>query len=809
MPNPFIYAVNADNKLLWFRHSGVADGTFNWQGPHEVGRGWNFKHVFSGGDGIIYAIEPVVEATVHITGGTTPASGGNLLWFRHVGQADGSFLWEGPKKVGTGWGHFEHVFYGGNGIIYAVEPRVEASVHVTGRPTPASGGELLWFRHLGREDGSFKWEGSKKVGTGWSGFEHIFSGGDGVIYVIEPFVEATVHVTGRPTPASGGNLRWYRHLGQQDGSFKWEGPQKVGTGWSGLKQVFSGDDGVIYAVEQVVEATVPITGRVIPASGGNLRWFRHLGRKDGSFRWEGPKKVGSGWGGFKEVLSGGGGAVSVGVNDNGGRFCDFPDPPQGVGLHSTAYTLKGTRRKLTLRWAINSILQIQGPTPTSAVLMQQVLTNAFAVWENSVPALNFQFVQSAVTSPFAPTNPDVDITIGIRSFPSGSPTLGSTSPDGTSIVFNNATSWVASNPTPPGSTDLLAVAVHEIGHAIGLLHSTSDNSIMNPFNGNREVLTSDDVNAARALYGWETQQSIPNRGSDSGPAICACGGVLAMAWKGIGGDDNIFYASSRDGLTWTEQKVVEGVGTSDAPSLAWDGTRLWMAWTGIPGDSSLFYATTTDPTTWPANPGIPIGNVGSSNGPSIAMTPAPTLVWKGVEGDSGIFFSTFNAANNPQWSSQQHIPGIGSSDRPVLVTDVTGQPLMVWKGIEGDSDLFATTQTGFFWQPQQVVSWIVPGNGGQGTIDVSLPGTSCGPGITTDGARVFVAWRGAGNDSGIWFTQRTNDVVGGVNIVEWSSQGNIPDVGTSHRPAVAFFAGRLYLAWKGVGDDTTLWITRL
>ncbi|MFN0122355.1 MAG: hypothetical protein ACKV2V_17815, partial [Blastocatellia bacterium] len=281
MPNPFVYAIGPDHKLSWYNHTGGANGAFAWQGPHEVGRGWDFKHVFSGGDGIIYAIERNVEATAHVTGKPTPASGGNLLWFRHVGQADGSFKWEGPRRVGTGWGHFEHVFYGGNGIIYAIEPHVPALANMTGKPTPASGGNLLWFRHTGRENGRFTWEGPKKAGSGWSGFEHAFSGGDGVIYLIEPIVEATFHVTGRPTPASGGNLRWYRHRGHADGSFNWEGPRKVGNGWAGFRKAFSAGDGVIYLVEPIVEATVPVTGKAKPASGGNLRWFRHLGVEKG------------------------------------------------------------------------------------------------------------------------------------------------------------------------------------------------------------------------------------------------------------------------------------------------------------------------------------------------------------------------------------------------------------------------------------------------------------------------------------------------------------------------------------------------
>jgi hypothetical protein len=35
---------------------------------------------------------------------------------------------------------------------------------------------------------------------------------------------------------------WFSHLGQENGQFKWEGPRKVGTGWGEAKQVFSAGD---------------------------------------------------------------------------------------------------------------------------------------------------------------------------------------------------------------------------------------------------------------------------------------------------------------------------------------------------------------------------------------------------------------------------------------------------------------------------------------------------------------------------------------------------------------------------------------
>jgi hypothetical protein len=88
------------------------------------------------------------------------------------------------------------------------------------------GGDLLWYRHEGRGDGSFKWtdNNGRKVGTGWN-VRVAFSGGDGVIYAI----------------TDSGDLLWYRHEGRGDGSFKWtdNNGRKVGTEWL-VQQVFFG-----------------------------------------------------------------------------------------------------------------------------------------------------------------------------------------------------------------------------------------------------------------------------------------------------------------------------------------------------------------------------------------------------------------------------------------------------------------------------------------------------------------------------------------------------------------------------------------
>lgn len=297
--------------LMWFRHEGRLDGSFDWEGPEKVGHRWEgLSRVFSDGSGLVYGVTPRVPASrisetvqvtatgEHIGSGGKPASGGDLFWYRHLGRDDGSFRWEGPRQVGIRWDAFKHLFSGGNGVIYGVQQN----------------GDLLWYRHVGCSDGSFIWQGPKKVGVGWGTMSTVFSGGDGILYAVTPRVEAGLHITGAVMPASGGDLLWFRHVGHEDGRFEWEGPRVVGARWDALSTVFAAGDGILYGITPIVDASIEMAtsvtqdhvgGHIRLASGGDLLWYHHLGATDGSFRWDGPKKVGTGWGGLAHVFSGG------------------------------------------------------------------------------------------------------------------------------------------------------------------------------------------------------------------------------------------------------------------------------------------------------------------------------------------------------------------------------------------------------------------------------------------------------------------------------------------------------------------------
>lgn len=194
-----IYRVDSRGDLLWYRHHGRRTGSTNWEGPKNVGNGWQgMKLAFGASDGIIYAID----------------KNGDLLWYRHQGREDGRYAWANGgngAKVGTGWGGMRLVFAGGKGVIYAIDPK----------------GDLYWYRHVGHTQGTFDWANGatgKKVGSGWNEVASAFSGGDGIIYALK----------------RDGNLYWYNHTGFGTGAATWTtaNGNRIGTGWGGMVRIF-------------------------------------------------------------------------------------------------------------------------------------------------------------------------------------------------------------------------------------------------------------------------------------------------------------------------------------------------------------------------------------------------------------------------------------------------------------------------------------------------------------------------------------------------------------------------------------------
>ena len=96
----------------------------------------------------------------------------------------------------------------------------------------------------------------------------------------------------------------------------------------------------------------------------------------------------------------------------------------------------------------------------------------------------------------------------------------------TDIVFNSNKSWdVYSTPLQGSVYDFSRVAVHELGHALGLDHEDSGvRTIMTTYIGNITIPQQDDINGVAALYGSTTVASpgsitVPSRDDDGSYTI--------------------------------------------------------------------------------------------------------------------------------------------------------------------------------------------------------------------------------------------------------------------------------------------------
>jgi len=214
-------------ELTWWQFGSL--GPEAWQGPKTVGRNFrSFKRIFGAEEGMLYAIR----------------SNGDLYWYQfpHFRTGEGGeacpslrrqecaegtgggrplqlntrtlYPWKGPKLIGSGWGNFKHVFYAGSGVIYAVKRN----------------GELLWYRHQGQADGSKQWRNDtgRVVGEGWNQFKQIAAAGNGGIVALKP----------------NGELVWYRHRTwnsdrpDERNYSEWEGPIRVRTDLMNISEMF-------------------------------------------------------------------------------------------------------------------------------------------------------------------------------------------------------------------------------------------------------------------------------------------------------------------------------------------------------------------------------------------------------------------------------------------------------------------------------------------------------------------------------------------------------------------------------------------
>ena len=166
------------------------------------------------------------------------------------------------------------------------------------------------------------------------------------------------------------------------------------------------------------------------------------------------------------------------------------------------FTIDGRRwNKRNLTYAL-----VEDSRQAARAEILQLLRNAFSQW---AAAANLQFAESD-----DPDTADIIVRFSIREHGDGVPFDGPGGtlahaffppPNGGALAgdahFDDEETWSTATPAPAGQTDLATVILHEIGHSLGLGHSSVQEAVMFPFYaGQRRQLHPDDIQGVQALY---------------------------------------------------------------------------------------------------------------------------------------------------------------------------------------------------------------------------------------------------------------------------------------------------------------------
>jgi len=159
------------------------------------------------------------------------------------------------------------------------------------------------------------------------------------------------------------------------------------------------------------------------------------------------------------------------------------------------------------------------------------------------------------------------------------------------------------------------------------------------------------------------------------------------------------------------------------------------------------------------------------------------------------------------WEGQRGVAGVGSSAGPALA-NVNGRICMAWKGVGDDGGIYWSIYNGAEgWSPQSNT----PGATQDNVLGV---GTSDSPALVAFNGMLYMFWKGVSGDSNAYYSffDFANDPIWKpqrrIEYFSYETGGGVPHaIGTSGALSAAVRGNSIILAWKGVEDDSTIYFS--
>jgi hypothetical protein len=306
--------------------------------------------------------------------------------------------------------------------------------------------------------------------------------------------------------------------------------------------------------------------------------------------------------------------------------------------------------------------------------------------------------------------------------------------------------------------------------------------------GQRNALSAGDVAAARVMYDSITGLNkfpVLSDTSDNGPALAFNNNALFLAWRGSG-NDNLNVSVSDDRGSSFHGKHTSPETSDDAPALASHNGRLFIAWKGSGND----------------NISVAVVNRSSSGSHDIESISNKVILSDTTDASPAIASHNGNLYLAFKGSGNDNLNVMVSTDNGASFSDARKH---ISAETSSDSPALVSSGAGLY------IAWKGSGNENfnVATVDVgtdpanpNITGfsnkvifgdtTPLRPGLAQQGALVFVSWKGAGNDN-------FNIMFPGDH--DGCTEKFITTESSSHAPALASDASTLWVAWKGSGNQ--------